>query len=62
VNIVILGAGQVGSSLARNLANEDNDITIIDTDKNALKELREKLDAYPLWIRFPSRCVRAGKR
>jgi len=46
VNIVILGAGQVGSSLARNLANEDNDITIIDTDKNALKDLREKLDVH----------------
>jgi len=46
VNIVILGAGQVGRSLARNLANEDNDITIIDTDKNALRELREKLDVH----------------
>jgi len=44
VNIVILGAGQVGSSLARNLAVEDNDITIIDTDVGALRELREKLD------------------
>jgi len=46
VNIVILGAGQVGSSLAKNLANEDNDITIIDIDKNALRELREKLDIH----------------
>ena len=44
MNIVILGAGQVGSSLARNLANEDNDITIIDNDGIALRELREKLD------------------
>ena len=44
MNIVILGAGQVGSSLARNLAVEDNDITIIDTDVVALRELREKLD------------------
>lgn len=44
MNIVILGAGQVGSSLARNLANEDNDITIIDTEVAALRELREKLD------------------
>jgi len=44
VNIVILGAGQVGSSLARNLAVEDNDITIIDTNVVALRELREKLD------------------
>lgn len=46
MNIVILGAGQVGSSLARNLANEDNDITIIDSDKAALRELREKLDVH----------------
>jgi len=44
VNIVILGAGQVGRSLARNLAIEDNDITIIDTNVSALRELREKLD------------------
>ena len=46
MNIVILGAGQVGSSLARNLANEDNDITVIDSDKVALRELREKLDIH----------------
>lgn len=44
MNIVILGAGQVGSSLARNLANEDNDITIIDSNVGSLRELREKLD------------------
>lgn len=46
MNIVILGAGQVGSSLARNLANEDNDITIIDTNKAPLRDLREKLDVH----------------
>lgn len=46
MNIVILGAGQVGSSLARNLANEDNDITIIDQNKASLRELREKLDVH----------------
>jgi trk system potassium uptake protein TrkA len=46
MNIVILGAGQVGSSLARNLASEDNDITIIDSDKTALRDLREKLDVH----------------
>jgi len=43
---VILGAGQVGSSLARNLANEDNDITIIDIDRASLRDLREKLDVH----------------
>jgi len=46
MNIVILGAGQVGSSLAKNLASEDNDITIIDSDKAVLKDLREKLDVH----------------
>lgn len=46
MNIVILGAGQVGSSLTRSLANEDNDITIIDLNKNSLRELREKLDVH----------------
>ena len=43
---MILGAGQVGSSLARNLANEDNDITIIDIDRASLRDLREKLDVH----------------
>ena len=46
MNIVILGAGQVGSSLARNLANEDYDITIIDFNKASLRDLREKLDVH----------------
>ena len=46
MNIVILGAGQVGGSLARSLATEDNDITIIDKNKSALRELREKLDVH----------------
>jgi len=46
MNIIILGAGQVGSSLARNLASEDNDITIIDSNKAALRDLREKLDVH----------------
>jgi len=46
MNIVILGAGQVGTSLAINLATEDNDLTIIDIDPAVLRELREKLDVH----------------
>ena len=30
MKIIILGAGQVGGTLAENLANERNDITVID--------------------------------
>ncbi|MBU0656364.1 MAG: Trk system potassium transporter TrkA [Gammaproteobacteria bacterium] len=44
MKILILGAGQVGHSLAESLASEDNDITIIDTNAAALRDLREKLD------------------
>lgn len=44
MKIIILGAGQVGGTLAQNLASEANDITIIDTDEARLGELRDRLD------------------
>jgi len=44
VKIVILGAGQVGSSVAENLASEANDITIVDTNAERLSALQDKLD------------------
>jgi trk system potassium uptake protein TrkA len=31
MKVIICGAGQVGASIARHLALEDNDITVIDT-------------------------------
>ena len=44
MKIIILGAGQVGSSVAAALASENNDITVVDTDQAKLKELAERLD------------------
>ena len=44
MNIAIIGAGQVGSSLADSLATEDNDVVVIDSDPERLRYLREKLD------------------
>ena len=44
MKIVILGAGQVGSSVAENLASEANDITIVDTNAERLWALQDKLD------------------
>ncbi|MDO9472414.1 MAG: Trk system potassium transporter TrkA [Caulobacter sp.] len=44
MKIVILGAGQVGSTLAENLAGEANDITVVDTDPAMLAALQERLD------------------
>ena len=44
MKILILGAGQVGSSVAANLASEANDITLVDTKDELLNELRDRLD------------------
>ncbi len=44
MKILILGAGQVGGTLAENLANEAFDITLVDNDLAVLEELRDKLD------------------
>lgn len=44
MNIIILGAGQVGSSVAQNLSSEANDITLVDTNVSLLEELSDRLD------------------
>ncbi len=44
MNIVILGAGQVGSSLAEHLANENNDVTVVDLEQANLQRLQDRLD------------------
>ena len=44
MKIIILGAGQVGGTLAVNLAGEDNDITVVDTNAKRLRELQDHLD------------------
>ncbi len=44
MKILILGAGQVGSSVATALASENNDITIVDADPVRLRDLSERLD------------------
>jgi trk system potassium uptake protein TrkA len=44
LKIIILGAGQVGSSVAESLCSEANDITIVDIDAARLKQLQDRLD------------------
>ena len=44
MKIIILGAGQVGATLAENLASEANDITVVDTDRFRLRTLQDRLD------------------
>jgi trk system potassium uptake protein TrkA len=51
VKIIILGAGQVGGSLAEHLASEANDITVVDTDADRLRDLGDRLDIRTIYGR-----------
>ncbi len=44
MKIIILGAGQVGSSVAANLCSEANDITVVDQSATHLQQLQDRLD------------------
>ena len=44
LKIIILGAGQVGTSVAESLVSEANDITVVDTDGARLRLLQDRLD------------------
>lgn len=44
MNIIILGAGQVGGTLAETLVKEENDITVVDVDESRLRALQNRLD------------------
>ena len=44
MKIIILGAGQVGTTVAHNLSNEANDITVVDQEPSLLRDLQDRLD------------------
>lgn len=44
MKIIILGAGQVGTSVAESLVSEANDITVVDNDPVCLQAMQDKLD------------------
>jgi len=44
MKIIILGAGQVGGTVAESLVSEQNDITVVDTDPARLRALQDRLD------------------
>jgi trk system potassium uptake protein TrkA len=63
MNILILGAGQVGSNVAYQLAREEaNQVTIVDIDPNALRELQDRLDVRTVigHAAYPDVLERAG--
>jgi trk system potassium uptake protein TrkA len=44
MNVVILGAGRVGESVAESLVSERNAITVVDTNPERLRDLQARLD------------------
>jgi trk system potassium uptake protein TrkA len=62
MKIIIIGAGQVGTSVAKNLVSEANDITIVDTSQKALQILGERYDLQTVLGSgsFPSVLKKAG--
>jgi len=62
MKIIILGAGQVGGTLAEHLASEANDITVVDTDGERLRDLGDRLDIRTVQGRasFPTVLRQAG--
>lgn len=44
MKILVLGAGQVGESIANHLSKEKNDITVVDTDLEKLMDMQNRLD------------------
>ena len=44
MDIVIVGSGKVGFSLAEQLVREEHDVTVIDTDEEALRRAGDQLD------------------
>jgi len=65
VNILILGAGQVGTTAAYSLAREEaNEVTIVDLDTEVLRELQDRLDVRTVVgnAAYPEVLERAGAR
>ena len=44
MKIIILGAGQVGASMAEILSREENDITLVDRSQKVLEGLQDRMD------------------
>lgn len=62
MKIIILGAGQVGSTLAEHLSTEDNDVTVVDIDGEKLLSLQERIDIRTVCgpAAYPSILMSAG--
>lgn len=44
MKVIVCGAGQVGFNIAKHLANQNNDVTVIDRSRSLIRKISESLD------------------
>ncbi len=64
MKVIICGAGQVGWQIARHLANESNDVTVVDSNPDLVRRATETLDVQGIagFASYPDILDRAGAR
>ncbi len=64
MKVIICGAGQVGGQLARHLASENNDVTVVDRDAALIRQITDRLDVSGVagFASHPNVLERAGAR
>ncbi len=48
MKVIVLGAGQVGFSIAKYLSLEDNDVSVVDNSPDLLKKIGDTIDIQPI--------------
>lgn len=64
MKVIVCGAGQVGSGIARQLATEHNDVTVIDNSPDLIQQMADSLDVRTVvgYASHPDVLERAGAR
>lgn len=64
MKVIVCGAGQVGSGIARQLSNEHNDVTVIDNSPDLIQQMADNLDVRTVvgYASHPDVLERAGAR
>ena len=44
MKVIICGAGKVGTSIAKHLVSQQNDVTVIDQSSDLINDIKEKSD------------------
>lgn len=62
MKVIICGAGQVGSNIARHLAAENNDVTVIDQSPDLIRKISDMYDVQGMvgFASYPDMLERAG--